>query len=204
MKNKKGRTAIDAAIERALDGPQIQKTIQETARKTLDSKLDPVALADRIEKKMNKCWEDLALKMLGMDNRWGGKWEVDHCNGRQHSIGDMLKQRANEAVSEFLKRAGDALPSIEIEGSLAEAMVKEYNDQVKRRMKEVLRDRAAQDVEDFVNAKLEHAIDLHMSPEAEAVHALRETIKKTKDPAAKAVLENSLKVLEDQAFNKLG
>lgn len=51
-----------------------------------------------IEKKFRSNIEQAALKALGFDNRWGDKWEVDHCNCRVSELTDWIKERARDII----------------------------------------------------------------------------------------------------------
>jgi hypothetical protein len=193
---------IDEAIYRTITGSDVHSQIADIVRKTINAELDPKNLADKIENKVKNCWEDMVLKMLGMDNCWG-KWEIDHCNGRSSSLSNMIGGKAKDAVEEFLGRCADVLPKINIDDELVSSITKEYQQVVKRYLHKEIEARAKQDVKEFIENRLSEIIELQTNPEAEAVHVLREAIYQTEDEAVKEVLNESLKILEQKAFKKL-
>ena len=72
------------------------------------------AVADQVVESivadLNKQKRDVTLRLLGLENKWGDKWEVDHCNGRESQITKYLtagatgviKAWVNDAVKEVL------------------------------------------------------------------------------------------------------
>jgi hypothetical protein len=47
---------------------------------------------------------EVTMKLLGLDNRWG-KWEVDHCNGRESPITDYIASEGREMVKAWVNEA---------------------------------------------------------------------------------------------------
>lgn len=53
---------------------------------------------------LNKQKRAVTLKLLGLEDRWG-KWEVDHCNGRESPITNYLAQGAKETIKQWVNEA---------------------------------------------------------------------------------------------------
>jgi hypothetical protein len=62
----------------------------------------PEKIHAKVTEQLDTNAEQMVLKLLGFDNRWG-KWEVDHCNGRagNSAIGDYMMQQHSIAIKEF-------------------------------------------------------------------------------------------------------
>lgn len=195
-------TFVDAAANRAVNTPNFTKIIEEAARKAVE-KFKPEELARKVEAKIDNAWEKMAFKMLGFDNRWGREWEIDHCNGRHSEMSSMLKAKAQKAVDEFLRRAGEALDKAPITPDIMAAMKKEYDEVFKYTLKKMVDARAQRNAEEFVNAKLAKFIDQYVDPEAEAINALHQAIKNVKDPKVAEMLKESLKELESYTLRAL-
>lgn len=60
-------------------------------------------ITQEVHNKLNKNKEEILLKLMGFENRWG-KWEIDHCNGRNGNspIGDRLNSIHSQALENWL------------------------------------------------------------------------------------------------------
>lgn len=194
--------AVDAAASRAVSSQEIQKMIEDAVAKAISS-LDPKALANKVETKVNGAWEKMVLKLLGFNNRWGGEWEIDHCNGRHSAMSSLIQDKAKAASDEFLKRCGDALLKIPLDDKLLTALKKDYDEVFRRHLRELVAHRAKADVESLVNSKLSKILDQYVEPEAEAINALHQAIKNVKDPNVAEMLKKSLSELESYTYKSL-
>lgn len=98
--------------------------------------------------------EALLAKILGMSRRWGGEWEVDHCNGRsgQSEIGPLIKDKMASAAAEVINEAlGDWEPSAKI----IAAIRKEFDLMFEREALNVVRNLAARRAQEYVAKLLE-------------------------------------------------
>lgn len=88
---------INQAIETKIDEAkqEIIKTVDETVAKFIKNL--PHMLKGRMEA--------ATARMIGMEDRYGGSWEVDHCNGRQslvsNYINDQIKQNLGALVGQI-------------------------------------------------------------------------------------------------------
>jgi hypothetical protein len=195
-------TVIDSAAQRAVGSKEIQKIIEEAAAQALKN-LDPKALANKIEMKVNGAWENMVLKMLGFDKHWGEEWEIDHCNGRHSAMSSLIQEKAKKATDEFLQRCGEALPKIQLDDELLAAIKEDYDEVFKRYLHESVARLAKINVENMVNNKLSKLLDQYVDPEAEAINALHQAIKSVKDPNVVEVLKKSLSELELYTYKSL-
>ena len=65
---------------------------------------DVEQVMDVVIKDLNAAKREVTLKMLGLENRWG-KWEVDHCNGRNSPISAYLDEECKALVKEWVQSA---------------------------------------------------------------------------------------------------
>lgn len=101
--------AIEAAKERFTE--QAAKGINE---------FDAPSVAAEIVKELNAAKREVVMKIIGLDNNWG-KWEVDHCNGRESPITKLVEQQCREAIHAWL------VPAIKEElERQRERVIKEY------------------------------------------------------------------------------
>lgn len=79
-------------------------TAQQAMVDKAEQLFDPQKFADAIMADLTKRRSEVTLKLLGLDNRWG-KWEVDHCNGRQSPINDYLTEATRQQVQTWVVEA---------------------------------------------------------------------------------------------------
>lgn len=60
-------------------------------------------ITKRVQQLLNQNSQEIVLKLLGFDNKYGGKWEVDHCNGRDgnSAAGDYLRKVQQKAIQDW-------------------------------------------------------------------------------------------------------
>lgn len=51
---------------------------------------------------IRKILEGAIASLLGLSNRFGDKWEVDHCNGRRSVIIDIVERKCKESIEELV------------------------------------------------------------------------------------------------------
>ena len=119
-------------------------------------KFDAEGIQRQIVDELTKERRNLALKMLGFDDRWG-KLEIDHTNGRKTVAGDFIAQNVGPAVKKWVDEC--LRPAVEARGrdklnnaAVINAVTKEFDSRfmyAARRQMEYL---AAQAGEEFANA----------------------------------------------------
>jgi hypothetical protein len=113
-----------------------------------------------INKITNQAYEELknsfkhtlknnVLKIVGFEDRWNNKWEVDHCNGRS----SLLTEYMSEKVKAMFREEFDKLLQSEAEEMLKtakKAFVAEYASIFQREVKEIAYKEARSKAEAFV------------------------------------------------------
>ena len=117
--------------------------------KDILGKMDVAGLAKKI---IDDHMDQVVPKLLGFENRWGGKWEVDHCNGRsgQTEIGDFIKHQCKGGIIQWL----DELKKVKLpkpSKKIKEALKKDYERVFEREIRDTVWHRAKQDAESFIN-----------------------------------------------------
>ena len=119
-------------------------------------KFDAEGIQRQIVDELAKERRNLALKMLGFDDRWG-KIEIDHTNGRKTVAGDFINQNVGPAVQKWVDEC--LRPAIEARGrgklndpAVMRAVTKDFDDVFFRAARRQMGHLAAQAGEEFANA----------------------------------------------------
>ena len=115
-----------------------------------EKKNTPQVIGAQVKKTLDNGRETIILKLLGFDNRWSGKWELDHCNGRAGNspAGDYLKGVASEEIKKWF----DSVELPPVGDILTKSMVKDYKSRVKRLVGEGLKHAADREAERIVDS----------------------------------------------------
>jgi hypothetical protein len=62
------------------------------------------SVVEQIIEDLNKQKRLVTLKLLGLEDKWG-KWDVDHCNGRESPITNYLAQGAKQTIKQWVNEA---------------------------------------------------------------------------------------------------
>lgn len=120
------------------------ETIKDKIEKAIDGHLTPEYIERRVHEIISKNTNDVILKLLGFDSRWhsDGKYEVDHCNGRQGNsfIGDYIRQQANEKLKAWIDKTN--ISEVVLPKSAIQDMEKEFVAIYTRKLRETLANRA--------------------------------------------------------------
>jgi hypothetical protein len=92
------------------------------------------SVAQEIVKDLNAQKRDVTLRLLGIDNRWG-KWEVDHCNGRESPITKLLAEQSQDVIRGWVNEAVQEVLTTELKSKAMndakKALKKEIEQQVR-------------------------------------------------------------------------
>ena len=119
-------------------------------------KLDAEGIQRQIVDELTKERRNLALKMLGFDDRWG-KLEVDRCNSRTSVASEFIKSQVGPAVERW---ADECLrPMLEERGraklhnaAVMKAIMKDFDHQFQYAARKQMQHLAEQAGEEFANA----------------------------------------------------
>lgn len=135
---KLAASAVDEAVAQWLEANKPSK-IKEKVFAILDRKV-----------------EEAVAKHLGFNNRWGDKWEVDHCNGRsgQSYVGEWVSAKVGQAVSQFFEQANveQLMPD---QQEILDALKKDFLDKVDYEIRGRIRSKAEQHLDTYLNNVLE-------------------------------------------------
>ena len=119
-------------------------------------KLDAEGIQRQIVDELAKERRDLALKMLGFDDRWG-TLEIDRTNGRKTAASDFIEQNVGPAVKKWVDEC--LRPAIKARGrdklnnsAVMKAVTKEFDDLFMYAARRQMEHRAVQAGEEFANA----------------------------------------------------
>ena len=119
-------------------------------------KFDAEGIQRQIIDELTKERRNLALKMLGFDDRWG-KLEVDHCNSRTSVASEFIKSQVGPAVERW---ADECLhPMLEERGraklhdaAVMKAVMKDFDNQFMYAARQQMEHLAAQAGKEFADA----------------------------------------------------
>ncbi len=137
----------DKEINRLL--AEADRVAQEAARTWLSKQLPQLdrmvyaILDDRVE--------TIVSKLLGFDCEYGREWAIDHCNVRsgESAAGDWLRERAGEAVRQWLDEQARDLPKLP-KSSVA-SLRREYLETLSRELLTAVKRRATEDAAERLN-----------------------------------------------------
>ena len=119
-------------------------------------KFDAEGIQRQIVDELTKERRNLALKMLGFDDRWG-KLEIDRTNGRKTTASDFIDQNVGPAVKKWVDEC--LRPAIEARGrdklnnaAVMKAVTKDFDSQFMYAARRQMERLAAQAGEEFANA----------------------------------------------------
>ena len=120
------------------------------------AKFDAEGIQRQIVNDLTKERRNLALKMLGFDDRWG-KLEVDRDNGRKTVASDFIDQNVGPAVKKWVDEC--LRPAIEARGrdklnspAVMKAIMKDFDSEFMYAARRQMEQLAAQAGEEFANA----------------------------------------------------
>ena len=119
-------------------------------------KFDAEGIQRQIVDELTKERRNLALKMLGFDDRWG-KLEIDHTNGRKTVASDFIDQNVGPAVEKWVDEC--LRPAIEARSrdklnspAVMKAIMKDFDCEFMYAARRQMERFAAQAGEEFANA----------------------------------------------------
>lgn len=96
-------------------------------------------LPEKVEARL----QSATAHILGFEDRWN-KWEVDHCNGRMSTIGNLVSSKVQHAASEAVQKLtfelkADMIPALQrdFDRQLGYALEKEVRDLAEKKAKEI-------------------------------------------------------------------
>lgn len=119
---------------------------------------DPENIRDMVFSKLNQSRNEILLKLMGFDHRFG-RWEIDHCNGRSGNsvIGDILKNLYKEAITDWVKENYSPSLTATQKQQIQSTYRAHYFDHLKRAARDLAEQKAQQNAQKIVDqlAKVE-------------------------------------------------
>lgn len=88
------------------------------------------AITEQIVNDLNKQKRQVTLRLLGLEDRWG-KWEVDHCNGRESPITKYLAEGARQTIQQWINEAVAEVLTTELKTKVMQDAKKAIHAEVK-------------------------------------------------------------------------
>lgn len=109
------------------------------------AKHTPKELTQRVNKLLNDSCEEIIFKLLGFNkDGWGGRWSLDHCNGRsgESAAGDYLRQVQADAIREWLAKIPMPTMSTKMLSDFKKQYQTEFNSRVQYQMRRLIEQEA--------------------------------------------------------------
>jgi hypothetical protein len=133
-------------VEPARIVPLDVEAIRERIAKAQDewSKENLPDVESRVHDILDNALKTIVAKVLGMENRWGREWEVDHCNGRSGNsiVGDAIRTAVQPKIEELVL---DAVKDFTFNEQQKASIRKEYREQLMKAAFERARGKAQAD-----------------------------------------------------------
>jgi hypothetical protein len=134
---------------------EIQKRIDNARKKAEAAAIDWLKekegdIGHTIRMRLDSRMDSIVAKLLGFDDHWG-KWEVDHCNGRngESAAGDWLRQQVGETIKSWLAEQAGNLPKLP--KTAITGLRKEYLRVLESELSKLMRDAAVRDARELVD-----------------------------------------------------
>lgn len=135
-----------------------KKTIKKSRAKLIEEMSDRVIaeVMKDLPNRMRKQIEASILSLLGLSTNYGGRAEVDHCNGRWNMFADIIKAEAAKDVVEIVRDIKQKYNFEQFKG----AFQTEYNNHFRYRMKYEAERKAKAFADKYIDEKLKELIPL--------------------------------------------
>jgi hypothetical protein len=100
----------------------------------------------KIKQQLDSAVVDIVAKLLGFNNQWG-RWEIDHCNGRNgnSAAGDFIQRNAKEGVDKWLSQIVFDLPTMP--AGMLKSLRAEYKNTLEDELRNLLVQKAREDAQ---------------------------------------------------------
>lgn len=106
--------------------------------------LDPRVVLGAVTKRLQEHRDEMIWNLLGLSEKWG-KWEVDHCNGRNSPITQYLTAEVGDQVREFVRGIAQEVLTEPVKAKIRAAVEaelrKEYKYYYRRDYEQYVRER---------------------------------------------------------------
>ena len=117
------------------------------------------SVAKEIVNDLNKQKRDVTLRLLGLENCWGG-WEVDHCNGRESPITQYLAEQSKETIRAWVNEAVQEVLTTELKSKIMTAAKGALKKEIERQVRDNTGSyRLGEQAKPLINALFQQAAD---------------------------------------------
>ena len=133
--------------------------VQKGALRERVKEAGKVALKKKIKELpeiLDNALESCLPKLIGMakDNWDRGAWKIDHCNGRESLIGNLLKDKVEKEARDWAEK--QTWP--ELTPAMVRAIKKEYRMELRRRIRRKLEEAANREAGEYVSKLIEESV----------------------------------------------
>lgn len=118
------------------------------------------SVAQEIVKDLNAQKREVTLRLLGLDNRYGREWEVDHCNGRESPITKYLAEESQETIRAWVNEAVQEVLTTELKSKIMTAAKGALKKEIERQVRDNTGSyRLGEQAKPIINALFQNAAD---------------------------------------------
>lgn len=128
------------------------------------TKNTPEVIKAGVIKRLNAASSEITMKLLGFNTKYGGDWEIDHCNGRSGNslAGDRLMRNQKAAIEEWLSMFETPTLSPAAIKRLNKSARDDYESNLYSAVRSAMHLRATRDAEKIVNSLAETDISKYI------------------------------------------
>ena len=109
---------------------------------------NPGEVKGHIKRLLDQGRDQILFGLMGFRKSWD-KWEVDHCNGREPAVSQMLKSHVKQGLEEWLAEQAGDMPKPP--ASVLAMIREEYKKELSRTLVKQAKDQAWTDANDILN-----------------------------------------------------
>ncbi len=110
-------------------------------------------IGPKVRERLDRHREEVLMKLMGFTTDWNGKWEVDHCNGRNgnSNISDFLKESQEAVVKDWLSQIQLPEMTPKFKKNIELSLKRAYEDEVSRSVYSMAKNKAQKDLEEILS-----------------------------------------------------
>lgn len=136
------------SFDKAAAAEQLRERVRQAITDQIEQ-FTPEKIVESIVAQVRKAEREITWKILGMDNRWGREWEIDHCNGRISPLSTELATRCQPLLSDAICEIGrEVVAEMTVDPKARETLKKAFKKDLQgyldRTLRDTARDRASE------------------------------------------------------------
>lgn len=155
MSDQAQASSQSIALEERVDPGDAIRGLVETYTAEWITEHSPEKIREFVWAKLDSCLEATMTSGMGFSRSFG-RWEVDHCNGRESAVSQYMRSQAADAVQGWLNKQTKKLklPTKQLQGALA----REFDEQFKRALRDKVQQQATKAADDIFDQVIQQVL----------------------------------------------